>query len=184
MGVESDEILDSHGDKVLEHLRAVQRFSLAAAELPALVEIGHDHRDPPGFPADCGDRPLQVHIVVVRRHVIGHPAQVVGNTVVADVKKDVEVVAADGIQDDGFSFSAAEAGCGIPDQITVPCIGVQLRSAAVFVIAVLPPLNDVVIYLLSEDFAALKRYDPQIADGHSFSVSFLSCLHENPPCSL
>ena len=49
MGIEGDEILDSHAAEFLNGVSAVQRLPAVSLVLPAFIEEGHDYIDTVGF---------------------------------------------------------------------------------------------------------------------------------------
>jgi hypothetical protein len=70
MGVKGDDVVNSHAHHFLQRQCAVKRFPGSALVLPAFIEIRHDYGDSSGLSAHGGNNPLEILVVVIRRHMI------------------------------------------------------------------------------------------------------------------
>ncbi|EFB76105.1 hypothetical protein SUBVAR_05891 [Subdoligranulum variabile DSM 15176] len=94
MGIKGDDILDAYRAQLLQGERAVQTLAADAAMLAAAVQAGHDDADAVGTAGNRLDQTHQILEVIVGREVILVPEQLVGNTVVARIDEDKQIVAA------------------------------------------------------------------------------------------
>jgi hypothetical protein len=176
MGVEGHDVVNPHADELLESHGAVKRLTVCPQKLTALIQEGHDDRDPAGFPAHRGDDPFQILKVIVRGHVIEKAVHFLSDAVVTDIHHHEQVVAADRTEDLSLSFSASEAGGSyvnkkgrMLDLRFVQMTGV-LRSY--FLYPLQAPGRDVGIDLAAKFLAAPERYDAQISVKHLVFVTF------------
>ena len=76
--------------------------------LAAFIQERHDHIDPVSLACGSGNDPLQILIMVVRRHMVYMAADGVCLAVIRDIHHDKEVCAADGFFDVAFAFAGSE----------------------------------------------------------------------------
>ena len=121
--------------------------------LPAAVQQRHDHVDPVGLPLSGLDQPLQVLVMVVRRHVVFVPKQIVGAVIVAHIHQDKQVRAPDGGFDDALAVAGGEPGA------------LRLDPECLFIAAALSaPLHQVLVNLRSKALRAVHHNEPQWRD--------------------
>ena len=132
MGVEGDEIRDTHLFQFHQHRGAVQGFSAGPAVLAAFIEEGHNDIDAVRGHDACPDDALQVLEVVVRGHVIRVAVHLVGQRVVRDIDHDIKVAAADGLIDASLALAGAEAGAMDVEKKVVGVIAAVVQALGTF----------------------------------------------------
>ena len=110
MGIEGDDVADTHVRKFFQGISAVEGFPAASLMLPALIQKGHDNSDAVGFSACRRDNPFQILIVVIRGFAVYVTVHLIGDAVVADIQQDIEILAADGFPEDSLALAGAETG--------------------------------------------------------------------------
>ena len=94
MRVKGQNVIDAHVDELVECQRTVQGLAAASPVHTALVEEGHDYVDAARLTCRRRDDALQVRKVIVRRHVVRHAAERIGQAVVTDIHHEEEILAA------------------------------------------------------------------------------------------
>ena len=130
--IEGDDVGNTHRAQLLQHQRAVQRFSCLSAVLSALIEHGHDDGDSSCLTRNSSNDALKVGVVVVGAHGNGHAVHLVGNAVIENVTDDVHVLSAHGLLDQRLSLARTESGASDVDKIRV----VRTKSVPVLEIIV------------------------------------------------
>ena len=110
MGIEGNDVLNTHALQLLQSNRAVQAFPGNTPVLPAAVQTGHDNRHTVGSACHCLNQPLQVRKVVIRRHMVFLTEQIIGQAVVAGVYDEENIVSPDRLLDEALCVAALKAG--------------------------------------------------------------------------
>ena len=150
-------------DQLLKGQSAVQGFPPCSFVLAAFIQEGHDNIHSSGLSAYCGNDPLQILKMIVRRHVVQMTAQRVGQRIVADIHHEIEIVSPDGFLQNTFGFPGAEAGSLGVDEVRRTLIAFKLEIILLLVVPVFTPLYNVVVDLGPQLFAALQWNDTQTA---------------------
>lgn len=177
VSIESNDVFHTHVNQFLQSQGTVQRFPAGAAVLAALVEEGHDHVNAARFSAYCCDDPLQILEVIVRGHMVGMPAERVGQTVIADINQNIDVIAPDGFQDRSLGFAGAEAGSFAADQIGIPLVSVKKQGAFMLQFPFLSPLDQEIIHFLPQGGAAVHSDNAQAAVGDRVQIFHIILTH-------
>ena len=78
--------------------------------LTALIEERHDDVDTMCLAGSCSDDTLQILIVVIRRVVVLHTAELVGHAPVGDIGHEIQIKTTNRLIDDGLCFAGSETG--------------------------------------------------------------------------
>ena len=171
MCVKGDNIVDTHVDEFLQGDGAVQRFSGSALMLSALIQERHDDSDSSGFTADRGDDPLEVLVVVIRRHAILLPAEGISHAVIAHIDHDIEIISPDRFLNNAFRLPGAE-----PRNIHIEQIGAALvpgkgERTFMLIFPLCAPFDEIVVYLFPQCLTAFQGNDAKRTDRNGFQIS-------------
>ena len=143
--VERDDLGHAHRHKLLQHLRAIERFARVAAMLSAAVKAGHHHRDRLSFAARRRDDALEVAVMIVRRHVILETEHIVSDGIVAHVAKDVKILAAHRLHHQTLAVARREPRA---DVLYEECVAMQLLALCLRLLVV--PVDKIVVDLVAQ----------------------------------
>ena len=110
--VEGQQVGDAHVLEFLQHDGTVQGLAEAALVLTSAIQDRHDDGDTVSLASYGLDDPLQILIMIVRRHMILIAKQVVGAPVIAYIYEDVQVSSTYGLIDDALGIAGLETGAG------------------------------------------------------------------------
>ena len=161
MGVEGENVFYSHFGQFLESHGAVQGLPVCAFVLAAFIEIRHDYIDAPGFSAHCRNHPLQILEMVIRGHSVGITADGIGETVIAHVHQNVNIIPPDRFIQHSFGLSGAETGNLGMDDKRIPFIVLKAKTQLLRHIALFSPLDDPAVDFFTQGSAAFQGHDPQ-----------------------
>ena len=92
--------------------------------------------------------------MVIRRHMVYHSAERVGQAVIADVHHEVQIVSADGFLDGSLSLSGTKTGGLCLDEVGIPLITFKSQVIFFLMVPVFSPFYDVVIDFVPQLFTA------------------------------
>ena len=177
MGIEGDNVVDTHIDELLQCQCTVQGFPAAALVLTALIEERHDNSDAFGLAAHCRNDSLQILIMVIRRHMVCLAAQGIGQAVIAYVNHQIQVIAADRFTENALGLAASESGNTRGNNVVISLITFENDIGMMLVLSFISPLNEIVVDLLAEFLAAGKGNDAEFAYRNGFQISGFFIRH-------
>ena len=112
-------------------------------------------------------------------------AERIGQAVIADIYKNIQIGAPHGLQDDSFRFTGPKTGNFGVQQVRVALIAGKCKTVFVFAFAFCSPFHQIIINFLSETAASFQRNDAQGTYGYCFQVSFFFArFHEKSSLSV
>ena len=183
VGVEGDNVLYAHRGQLLQAECAVERLSSGSFMLTAFVQEWHNNIDSTGFSTDSCNDTLQILEMVIRRHVVCVAAKRIRQTVIADIKQNVDIISADRFVDDTFCLSRTETRNLRLNDIAVALIAFVGGNVFLskFISASFSPLNQVIVDFFSKCGAAVQRNQSQSSDWQCVKMSFSSLTHALVP---
>ena len=115
--------------------------------------------------------------MIVRRHMIRASGKRVGETVIADVDQDIEVIAAHRVVDRALCLTGTETGDLCIYKVAVFFIFAKSNGFFVFVVALFAPVHQVLVDFLAKLPAACKRDQCERSDRDGVQIAFF-CLHD------
>ena len=173
MRVEGDNVVDAHADQLLQCNCAVERFPCGPLGLKTLIQVGHNDRDPAGFPADRGDHTLEVGKVIVGRHVVVETEHAVGLIVIDHIYQNIEIHTANRLLDNTLALSGPEAGNPGINDVRGLLIGGESGAVSMFMLAFCAPVLQVVVDFLSHLLASGDSDQTQLAERCIVEITFL-----------
>ena len=164
MRVEGDEILHSHAVELLQHHRAVQGLPAGSFVLAGLIHKGHDDIDPLRLPGGRRDQPLQIRVMIVRRHMIYMAEDRIGDGVIHDIHKEIDVHAAHSLQNLPLRLPRAEAADLRRNDVIVLLIAIKGNRVLVLTLPLRSPRGEIAVDSLSQGLYGLKRHQSQRTD--------------------
>ena len=112
VSIKGNDVLYAHALQLLQSHSAVQALPSHPPVLTSAIKAGHDHRHPVGPTGHRLNQTLQICEMIVRRHMILHAKQIIGNAVIARIHHDENIVAPDGLLHQTLRVTALETGTG------------------------------------------------------------------------
>ena len=137
--------------------------------LTSLVEEWHDDTDTACLASYSGNYTFQILIMLIRGHIACLVGNIKGKTVVADIHKDIEIVATDGVEQCGFTLAGTKTRGFDRNQIAVFDVVLCGRVIPQLMTATFPPFDQLLIHLVAKLPGTVEYDQTQTPHRHYFS---------------
>ena len=155
MSIKCNDVGYAHCVQFFQCKSTVQRLSSCTLVLSAFVKERHDNIDTASLTCCSSDNSLQILIMVIWRHMVKMSVYCVSQAVVAYISHDKKISTTDCLFQDTLSFTRTESRTTAVYLVIVGLIVSVKWGFCYFVDRVLTEGNNIIIYLLSQRFAAL-----------------------------
>ena len=164
----SQDVGNAHALQFLQCAGAVQGFPVIPAMLTTAVQNRHNHIDTVCLTADSLNNPLQILIVVIRRHSVFLIVHLILNVIVAHIYNDEQISAADSRLNQSLAVARRK-----PRAFT-------LNQKRVYVIAAFAcPVYQIGIDLLTQFFCTAQRNQSQRSHVCFVIKQNIGCCYHN-----
>ena len=181
VGVKCDKVLDTQIAELFVHDRGVERLTAASLVLASLIQERHDDVNAARLAVDGRNDSFEILEMIVRGHMIGKTIHLIGNGMVCDIYKNIDIFSSCGLLQHSLAFARREAGERHRKSVIIFVISLVCGIVSVFVVVAHTEITDPLVDFHCEIIAGGKRNERKrryrIAGLLKFVVHYVFCRH-------